>query len=60
MVSLAVMNPEYSAIGTEVVVLWGDIGTRQKRIRATVAQFPYSKVERNDSIDISKIPSGIK
>jgi glycine cleavage system aminomethyltransferase T len=60
MVSLAVMDPEYSAIGTEVVVLWGDVGTRQKRIRATVEQFPYSKVERNDSIDIGKIPSGIK
>lgn len=59
-ISLATMEPEFSAIGTEVVVLWGDPGTRQKEIRAKVARFPYFDVDRNETLDVSSIPSGIK
>ena len=60
MLSLARIDPQYNKIGTEVTVLWGDSGMRQKQIRATVARYPYNIDGRNDSVDISKIPSGIK
>lgn len=60
MVSLAMMDPEYSELGTEVVVLWGDPGTRQKEIRAKVVRYPYNTDGRNDAVDLNKIPSGIK
>ncbi len=56
MISLCSINAEYSALGTQVNVLWGDPGTRQKEIRATVARFPYLAEERNERIDVSKIP----
>ena len=39
--------------GTEVAVLWGQPGHRQKRIRAKVAQFPYYQGEwRNETCDV--------
>lgn len=60
MISLATIDPEYAKIGTEVVVLWGDPGTRQKEIRATVTRYPYHEEGRNDTVDVSKIPSGIR
>ena len=60
MLSLARIEPEYSKIGTDVVVLWGDPGTRQMKIRAKVGRYPYNIDGRNESIDISKIPCGIK
>jgi len=43
-------------LGTDVVVLWVSPGSRQKEIRATVARFPYLQVERNDQVDVEKIP----
>lgn len=60
MISLATIDPEYAKIGTEVVELWGDPGTRQKEIRATVTRYPYHEEGRNDTVDVSKIPSGIR
>ncbi len=45
-----------STLGNEVVVLWGSPGWRQKESRATVARFPYLQVERNDQVDVEKIP----
>jgi len=60
MISLATIDPEYAKIGTEVVVLWGDPGTRQKEIHATVTRYPYHEEGRNDTVDVSKIPSGIR
>ena len=56
MISLCMIDIEHSEIGTDVVVLWGDPGTRQKEIRAKVARFPYLDVERNSEIDVNKIP----
>jgi len=47
---------EYSTLGTDVVVLWGDPGTRQKEIRAKVARFPYLDQDRNENLDVSAIP----
>ena len=43
-------------IGNEVVVVWGDVGTRQKHIRATVERFPLYNEDRNEVIDVSAIP----
>ena len=56
MISLCSIDTEYAEIGTEVIVVWGDVGTRQKMIRAKVARFPYLNEERNQVIDVEKIP----
>jgi len=56
MISLSSIDVAHSALGTEVIVLWGDPGTRQKEIRATVSRFPYLNENRNQVVDVSKIP----
>ena len=56
MLSLCSIDVEHSAIGTLVVVLWGNPGTRQKEIRAKVSLFPYLRENRNQVVDVSKIP----
>ena len=39
------------------MVLWGNPDQRQKKIRATVARYPYMNVDRNEDIDVmEKIP----
>ncbi len=60
MISLAFIDRKYTGLGTEVEVLWGTPGTRQKRIRAKVARFPYLQMERNEVIDVETIPRGRK
>ncbi len=55
MISMCSIDTEHSALGTQITVLWGDPGTRQKEIRATVARFPYLTEERNERNDVSKI-----
>lgn len=42
--------------GTEVIVLWGDPDTRQKEIRAIVSRYPYLNENRNETVDVAKIP----
>jgi glycine cleavage system aminomethyltransferase T len=56
MLSLCSIDVEQAALGNEVVVLWGEPGTRQKEIRATVARFPYLADARNETVDVSTIP----
>jgi glycine cleavage system aminomethyltransferase T len=56
MISIAPVDVEHSALGTELTVLWGDPGTRQKEIRVTVDRFPYLDIERNEQVDVSAIP----
>jgi len=56
MISLGFIRRDHATAGNEVVVVWGNPGTRQKRIRATVARFPYLLQERNDAVDVEKIP----
>jgi glycine cleavage system aminomethyltransferase T len=56
MLSLCSIDVEQGDIGNEVTVLWGDPGTRQKEIRATVARFPYLNEGRNEDVDVSTIP----
>jgi vanillate/3-O-methylgallate O-demethylase len=60
MISMCSINTPFSALGTEVAVLWGEPGTRQKRIRATVARFPYLIEPRNEALDVSTIPCRVK
>ena len=55
MLSLCSIDVEYAEEGTEVVVLWGDPGTRQKEIRAVVSRFPYLNVPRNQDVDVTAI-----
>lgn len=56
--SLATIDQRFSDEGTDVVVLWGDEGTRQVEIRAKVARFPYLvEPVRNERFDVSTIPS---
>ncbi len=56
MLSLASIDTVHAGLGNEVVVLWGDPGTRQKEIRAKVARFPYLNENRNENVDVSTIP----
>jgi glycine cleavage system aminomethyltransferase T len=56
MLSLCSIDIEQGDLGNEVVVLWGDPGTRQKEIRATVSRFPYLDKDRNEDFDANKIP----
>ena len=39
MISLGFIKQAYATLGTEVTVVWGNPGTRHKRIRATVTRF---------------------
>lgn len=57
MISLAKIDPQYAVEGHELEVLWGSPEYPQKRIRATVAPFPYYNGEyRNETFDVEKIP----
>lgn len=56
MLSLCSIDTEYASLGTEVTVLWGNPGTRQKQIRGTVSRFPYLNENRNEDVDVSTIP----
>lgn len=56
MLSLCSIDAEFSELGTEVTVVWGEPGTRQKKIRATVSRFPYLNENRNESVDVNTIP----
>ena len=46
MLSLCTIDVEYSEPGTEVTVVWGNPGSPQKHIKATVAPAPYKKDNR--------------
>lgn len=52
MISLGVIDCEYCAEGTEISVLWGDEGRKQKEIRAVVSSYPYIKEGRNENVDV--------
>lgn len=56
MLSLCSIDVEHGELGNETTVLWGNPGTRQKEIRATVARFPYLTEGRNEHVDVSTIP----
>jgi glycine cleavage system aminomethyltransferase T len=56
MLSLASIELPYAELGTEVFVLWGDVGRRQKKIRATVVPTPYNTNYSNWTFDVNQIP----
>jgi vanillate/3-O-methylgallate O-demethylase len=53
MLSLCTIDVTQAEIGTEVTVIWGNPGDRQKEIRAVVAPAPYKTDNRR--ADLSKI-----
>lgn len=55
MISLALIEIDRAGIGHQVEILWGDPGTRQKRIRATVARYPYLDLPFNRNIDVKAL-----
>jgi glycine cleavage system aminomethyltransferase T len=55
MLSLCVLDVALTGPGTEVEVLWGRPGMRQKRIRATVAPAPYKRDNRR--ADLTRLPA---
>lgn len=56
MISLAIINTNQAAEGSEVQVLWGNPGSRQKLIRARTAKFPYIDLPFNNDIDVRQLP----
>jgi len=54
MLSHCVIDVAHATPGTDVTVIWGDPGTRQKEIRATVAPSPYKADNRR--ADLSAMP----
>lgn len=54
MISLCTLDINLCQPGTEVNVVWGQSGKRQKDIRARVAPAPYKKDNRR--IDVTKLP----
>lgn len=57
MISLGFIRPDLAVEGTELTVLWGTPGTRQREIRVRVARYPYNgDMVRNEDRDVSEIP----
>ena len=56
MFSIGTINAELAEIGTEVFVLWGEPGTRQKKVRAVVSKFPHIDIALNSAFDVESIP----
>jgi glycine cleavage system aminomethyltransferase T len=56
MISLCTIDREYAKIGTELTLVWGNEGERQKSIKVKVARFPYLNENRNEHIDSSTPP----
>lgn len=56
MVSLAIMDAELCEKGTQVNILWGFKGSRQKLVRATVDRFPFNTHIDNRTFDVETIP----
>ena len=54
-VTAGTIEAEYAEIGTELIVVFGDPGKRQKWIRATVAPLRFKEDHRRD--DMSNLPS---
>ncbi|MGX9221970.1 hypothetical protein ACWV27_26785 (plasmid) [Massilia varians] len=55
MLSLALLQTKYALIGETVEVIWGRPGNQFKRIRATVARYPYLDLPKNSEIETKKM-----
>ncbi|MCC5084158.1 hypothetical protein [Xanthomonas campestris] len=60
MLSLALLEIDHAALGTEVEVRWGNPGTDQRQIRATVSRFPYFDLPFNKDINVHLLPTTVK
>jgi glycine cleavage system aminomethyltransferase T len=56
MFSIGTVQVEHAGLGTELTVLWGEPGSRQKEIRVVVARFPHIDLPLNSEVDVSTIP----
>ncbi|MDJ0306211.1 hypothetical protein [Dehalobacter sp.] len=59
-ISMALLDLEYRDFGTEVYVLWGEVGSRQKKIRAKVSYYPYNRDNKDrtgDQVDVRSLSS---
>lgn len=56
MLSLGTIDVKYIKPGTEVYLLWGEPGTRQKKVRAIVSKYPYLDLPSNMDFDVETIP----
>ena len=56
--SLTCIDVELRKPGTKVIIVWGNPGTPQKRIRATAAPAPYKKDNRR--IDVTPLSFYLK
>ena len=57
-ISHGVVDIGAADVGTELIIRWGDFGGKIKDVRATVARYPYLDLERNETYDLSRVPSG--
>ena len=56
MVSLAMIEEDSLADPEGLTVLWGDPGTRQKKVRVTVAPVPFNTHLANRTFGVETIP----
>lgn len=56
MISMGFVELPYTEEGKEVIVIWGEPGTRQIPIRAKVARYPYLNMTKNKDFDVETIP----
>ena len=56
MISMGFIDRKHATEGTELAVLWGSPGSPQKRIRATVARYPYFNLTNNRAVDVEDVP----
>lgn len=56
MFSMGIINTDYAEEGTELFVLYGEPGKRQKKIHAVVAKFPHVDTIPNYKFDVENIP----
>lgn len=59
-ISQCTIDVDQATIGTEVIVEWGDFGGKIKKVRATVARFPYLDLVRNEKYDMNTVPFGFQ
>jgi glycine cleavage system aminomethyltransferase T len=56
MLSFGALSAKGRELGKEVYILWGEPGTKQMKVRATVERFPYNDHLVNDGFDVETIP----
>jgi glycine cleavage system aminomethyltransferase T len=56
MLSFGALSAKGREPGKEVYILWGEPGTRQMKVRASVERFPYNNHLINDNFDVETIP----